>query len=195
MPFSAPEGKWLTLNLLSRLDRHFQFQQVLDVGAGAGGYSQLLRDRLSPKIWTALEIWEPYLERFKLAELYNRLIVADVRNWAPDQDYDLVLMGDVLEHMQKAEAQECVIKLLQHTQLLLISIPIIEMPQDEVDGNPYEKHVKEDWSHDEVLASFSNISLAFIGESLGVYLLSSNQGVHEVVQFLIADLPSEFFRI
>lgn len=194
MPHSSPDGKFLTLHLLSRLDQHFQLQQLLDVGAGAGGYSLLLRDRLSPKVWTALEIWEPYLERFMLHELYDRVLLGDVRSWEPDREYDLVLMGDVLEHMEKSEAQACVLKLLHHTQLLLISIPIVPMPQEETEGNPFERHVKDDWSHEEVCASFSNISLAYVGEELGVYLLSSNQGVHEVVQFLVADLPSEFFR-
>ena len=188
MPFSSREGKDLSIRLLQRLNPYFKFRQILDVGPGAGNYSRLLRPVLPEAAWTGLEIWEPYVERFCLADYYDRIVLADVRNWDPDCDYDLVLMGDVLEHMQKSEAQECVQRFLDHTQLLLISIPIVPMPQEAFDGNPYEVHVKVDWSDEEVLKSFPNISMAFAGEEIGVYLLSSNQGVHEVVQLLIADL-------
>lgn len=192
MPFSDPEGKHLTYALLKRLHASLAFGEILDVGAGAAFYSRLLRKRLPGSRWTGLEVWEPYRERFSLDQHYDRVLIADIRDWQPDRNYDLVLLGDILEHMRKDEAQAVVLKLLHHCQLLLISIPIVPMPQEASEGNPYERHVKDDWSHEEVLSSFSNISFAFVGERLGVYLLSSNQGVNEVVQLLIADLPSDF---
>lgn len=190
MPFSAREDKPLISILLTRLNRQFGFGRILDVGAGSGTYSRLLRAQL-PAEWTALEIWEPYRERFELDTHYDRVLIADARSWAIDQDYDLVLCGDVLEHMTQAEANELVVRLLDHTQLLLISIPIVPMPQQESEGNPFEKHVKDDWTHRDVLASFPNISMAVVGEKIGIYLLSSNQGVHEVVQLLLTDLAVE----
>ncbi|HEY9840951.1 MAG TPA: class I SAM-dependent methyltransferase, partial [Candidatus Obscuribacterales bacterium] len=191
MPYSSRDGKELTAQLLLRLDGHFHFRRILDVGAGSGTYSLLLRSRLPQAEWTALEIWEPWRERFELDQRYNRVIMADARSWEIDGDYDLVLMGDILEHMQKAEAQDLVLRLLHHCQLLLIAIPIVPMAQEAWEGNPYEAHIKDDWSDAEVRASFPNISLAFIGAEVGVYLLSSDQGVHEVVQLLIANLASD----
>lgn len=191
MPYSTPEGKPFTAAMLLKLDQHFHFKRILDVGAGSGTYSRLLRPALPTAEWTALEIWEPYRDRFALNSHYDRVLLADVRNWPVDQDYDLMLLGDILEHMQASEARDCVRSLLHHTQLLLISIPIVPMPQEAWENNPYEQHVKDDWSHEEVLASFPNISLAVIGEEVGVYLLSSHQGVHEVVQLLLTDLAME----
>lgn len=193
MPYSTPEGKLFTAAILRKLDQHFRFAQILDVGAGSGTYSRLLRQHLPQGHWTALEIWEPYRERFELDQHYDRVLIADVRTWSADQEYDLILVGDVLEHMQPAEACACILHLLDHTQLLLISIPIVPMPQEAWENNPYERHVKDDWTHEQVLSSFPNISLAVIGEEVGVYLLSSHQGVHEVVQLLLTDLAMEGF--
>jgi hypothetical protein len=38
-----------------------------------------------------------------------------------------------------------------------------------LDGNPYEEHVKDDWSHNEVLSSFTNIIDDWQGEVVGAY--------------------------
>lgn len=188
MPVSSHEGKEWILALLKRLNGYFDFRQVLDIGAGAGGYCRYLAPYFPEMYWTALEIWQPYLELFKLESYYQRIIVADAREWSPDQAYDLVILGDVLEHMLAQEALDLVVKLLDYTQLALISIPIIHMPQEAAYGNPYERHVKDDWSHTEVLRRFPNVSLSLEGEEIGVYLLSANQGVHEVVQLMTAGL-------
>lgn len=192
MPYSAREDKPLIAAVLLKLNQQFGFRRILDVGAGSGTYSRLLRAAL-PAEWTALEIWEPYRARFDLDAHYDRVHIADLRDWEIDQDYDLVICGDVLEHMTREEAQAAVMRLLNRTQLLLISLPIVPMPQEAWEGNPYERHVKDDWSHTEAQASFPNISLAVVGDNLGIYLLSSNQGIHEVVQLLLTDLAVEDF--
>ncbi len=188
MPVSSHEGKAFILRLLDALNGYFNFRQVLDVGAGAGGYCRFLGPAFPDSEWTALEIWQPYLELFELETHYQRVLITDARSWVPDRNFDLVIMGDVLEHMQPQEALDLVIKLLDYTQLALISIPIVHMPQGTTYGNPYERHVKDDWSHKEVLGYFPNISMSFAGEEIGVYLLSANQGVHEVVQLMTAGL-------
>lgn len=190
MPFSGRDGKNWTGKVLLQLNQHFQFKEILDIGVGAGVYSRLLRPYLPGTRWTGVEIWEPYVERFQLKEHYDQLVIEDVRVWPLPQAYDLAFLGDVLEHMAPREAISLVVRLLHQIQLLVISIPIVYTPQDEYEGNPYEAHVKDDWSHEEVLASFPNISACYRGKELGVYLLSSNQGVHEVVQLLIAGLES-----
>src|SRR4051812_36168238 len=100
MPYSSPEGKHFTARVLIRLHQHFKFRQILDVGAGSGTYSRMLRSALGQAEWTALEVWEPYRARFELDRHYDRVLLADLRHWTVDQDYDLVLLGDILEHMQ-----------------------------------------------------------------------------------------------
>ncbi len=89
-------------------------RRVLDVGPGHGKASVLLREYLSdpPDTIDAVEAWLPYVGRFGLGDLYDRVFVGDVTAplWSLEnspvtaQDalarYDLVLMGDVIEHIE-----------------------------------------------------------------------------------------------
>jgi hypothetical protein len=68
-----------------------------------------------------------------------------------------VIAGDVLEHMTKEEALTVISNLLPRCKYFIISIPIIKWPQDAVNGNPFEIHVKDDWSDKEALESFPSI--------------------------------------
>lgn len=148
---------------------------ILDIGCGQGTYKNLFLDNelISSCTWVAVEVWEPYIKKFNLTEKYNQIINQDARtlDWNNMQNWDLIFMGDVLEHMTKEEAQLLVNQALEHTKWILISIPIVYLPQGADHGNQYEIHVKPDWSNDEVLSSFSNIVEYHLEGIIGVYLL------------------------
>jgi hypothetical protein len=78
--------------------------------------------------------------------------------------------------MTKEEAIKLVENVLTNCQTLIISIPIVHMPQDEVNGNPFEVHVKDDWSHDEVMSTWAPYIKSVYRKSskskLAVYWLS-----------------------
>ena len=84
---------------------------------------------------------------------------------------DLVIFGDILEHMEKEQSQELVAKALKKSKLVIISIPVKHSPQGAWGGNPFEIHVKDNWTHEEVLESFPNITESVAGKKIGVYLL------------------------
>jgi 2-polyprenyl-3-methyl-5-hydroxy-6-metoxy-1,4-benzoquinol methylase len=154
MPASNPETKpWIAEHILK-----IQPTTVLDVGAGKGLYLNLVRDILGKenvKV-TGVEIWEDYIKFFMLKMRYDKLIQADVREM-DDFNYDLVILGDVLEHMSKEEAINLWNKCSKQSKYAIISIPIIDHPQEAINDNPYEIHVKEDWTTQEVLDSFPGI--------------------------------------
>jgi predicted SAM-dependent methyltransferase len=87
---------------------------------------------------------------------------------------DLVIMGDVLEHIAKEEAVDLLNKVSKITRYAIISIPIIHYPQNEYEGNPYEVHVKDDWTHEEVLDTFFGFEKTYKGGKIGCYLLKFN---------------------
>ena len=78
--------------------------------------------------------------------------------------------------MTKDEAIQLVETALDHCDTMIISIPIIHMPQDAVNGNPFEIHVKDDWSHDEVMSTWQPYIKSFYKKSsktkIAVYWLS-----------------------
>lgn len=164
-------------------DNESSIKNVLDIGVGSGTYVKLIKEEFNlckDSVWTGVEAWEPYIEKFNLKDLYDVIINKDVRtiNWDELENFDVSIAGDVLEHMTKDEAIMLVEHLLKKSKTLIISIPIVYMPQDDVDGNPFEIHVKPDWSHDEVLATWKNKIKKFYRKSpkskIAVYWLSND---------------------
>ena len=171
MAKSSAAGKGWSYEVLRVLHAHRPLHRVLDVGAGLGIYSQF---RQPGQHWTAIEIWGPFVETYDLAKKYDTVVIGDMRylDWQHFAPLDLVICGDVLEHMTKEEAQELVRRGLEHSRLVLISIPIEHAEQEAILGNPYEAHVKPDWTHAECVASFPDICLGYQEAGIGVYVLS-----------------------
>lgn len=70
MPFSSSSGKSYIENLVRHLPDSVKDKPVLDVGAGCGTYSMLFRGQLKGP-WTAVEIFEPYIEQYDLKSKYG----------------------------------------------------------------------------------------------------------------------------
>ncbi|GAA4707211.1 hypothetical protein [Brevibacillus fulvus] len=170
MPFSSTQGKAWIERLVTRLIHHCKENSILDVGAGAGTYSELLRSKLPGTHFTAIEIWQPYHEMYKLQQKYDLVLSEDVRTFEPAKRYGITFCGDVLEHMTKEEALQVYEKLLTASEFVVISIPIVHYPQEAYLGNPYEIHVKDDWTHEEVMATFPHLGLTHREGIMGVYV-------------------------
>lgn len=170
MPYSSNNGKWFTTKFINKLKK-YNIKNILDVGPGSGTYSNLYKNIIGEH-WTAVEIWEPYIEKFNLKSKYHEVINENILNILDYSKYNLIFLGDILEHMEKDKAQELVKNILHDNNFIIISIPIVYYPQDEYDGNPYEKHIKDDWTHKEVLESFDNIKSYYIHDDIGVYIIS-----------------------
>lgn len=153
MPTSDPANKLWTIRKIKKLNP----STVLDVGAGMGDYLELIKTYVGDKVKVdAIEVWQPYVEKYKLKERYDNLFVLDAREFN-NFKYDLVICGDVLEHMSEKDAVDLWNKISKSAKNAIISIPIIHHPQDEYDNNPYEVHVEEDWDVEKVLSKFQGI--------------------------------------
>src|SRR6188768_2138336 len=121
MPYSDAEGKDAALAWYEEI----QPSTVIDIGAGSGTYVQAVRAGSPWKgWWTAVEAWEPYLDRFGLRCLYDVVVVADARRLvAPFYRSDLVIAGDVLEHMPRADAVRLLNKIRAHAAHVIVSVP------------------------------------------------------------------------
>jgi tetratricopeptide (TPR) repeat protein len=162
----------------------FGTHKILDIGVGSGTYSDRYSKTYLPRSkfeWTGVEIWEPYVEKFGLAAKYDHLEITDASIFLSQQltagvNYDICFMGDVVEHVSKDEAVKMVEMAVQTCNAVILSIPIIHYPQEEYEGNPYEKHVKDDWSHQEVMETFGELVAEYGVESeIGVYVLSKKK--------------------
>lgn len=153
MGFSDPTNKPWTQQKIVELNP----KTILDVGAGQGVYLDLIRDVLGDDpIISAVEVWKPYIKKFNLENRYNNVYQIDVRELT-NFDYDLVILGDILEHMKEEDAIDLWQKISKQAKYAIISIPIIHYHQGPINNNPYEVHIEEDWNTEKVLQKFHSI--------------------------------------
>ena len=167
MPMSSSEGKdWIRSHVAALAER--APVSVLDIGPGVGTYAKLLAGLPIARM-TGVEAWEPYVATYRLREYYDEIIIGDARV-VDLPEADVVILGDIVEHMTRDEARELWRRCASAgRQAVFLSIPIVHYPQDEIEGNPYEIHVEEDWSHERVLDSFEGIGAWWSGTEVGVY--------------------------
>lgn len=167
MPFSDEANKPWTME---QIRERIRPRTVLDVGAGAGRYAALVREAVGATVFIeAAEVWEPYIFQYQLLHKYNAVSLGDIRDRINFQ-YDLVILGDVLEHMTEDDAVEVWDRISRQAGHAIISIPIIHYHQDEMFGNPFEKHVVEDWTTERVLDTFPGIVIHKEFDVTGVFI-------------------------
>lgn len=178
MPTSSKAGKSWTVNWVKTNKE--KIKRVLDLGCGEGTYANYIKKKnnlLLNSIWVGIEIHSPYIEKYKLNEKYDKIINYDIRQLNFDElgEFDLCFLGDVLEHMTKEESIAVVKNVLDYCKRIIISIPVVYFPGAPHEDNPYEAHIKDDWSDLEVKESFPCILDSYREKAIGVYLLGKRE--------------------
>jgi 2-polyprenyl-3-methyl-5-hydroxy-6-metoxy-1,4-benzoquinol methylase len=123
---------------------------VLDLGIGMGMYGAAVRQWLDlgyegsgyKTLIHGVEGFEKY--RNPCWQLYDEVTIDDVIDYIPTQAYDAILLNDVIEHFELPDALKVVERMKQHlTQggKFIVVTPAIDMPQGEVYGNMFERHL------------------------------------------------------
>ena len=164
-----PMSTWNNTEKAAEFIRRVKPETVLDIGVGFGKWGFLIRgsseticQRMTPEEWKIdlegiegetryVDAWSPMLHF-----LYNRIYVMDVRNFEFRKQYDMVIAGDVLEHLELDESIELIEDILDNTQLFIFAIPIGESWLHTNDGYaknyPLEKH-RCVWNHEDLFPS------------------------------------------
>jgi S-adenosylmethionine:diacylglycerol 3-amino-3-carboxypropyl transferase len=171
MPFSDQSNQPWLIEELQKLD----LTSMLDVGPGAGTYGHMFFAHFPLSTRTAVEVWKTYIYNYDLFNVYQTIHLSDVRRHN-DFNYDIVIFGDILEHMTKEDALKVWDKVSKQAKYAVISIPIVHYPQDAYEGNPYEIHVKDDWTHEEVLDTFTEIVKHKTSQIVGTYIADFQTG-------------------
>jgi SAM-dependent methyltransferase len=165
MAFSADEGKGLFKDWLTHLAKPLGFKRFLDVGCGAGVYGDIIREVFQRDVEIdAVEPFIVYVIRHGLTKKYDNIIVDDIRDAYPMiEKYDLIIAGDVLEHLTKAQAVEVVNGLLPKCRFFWGAMPVemgrpwsygYKQGSEEYVENPLNQHL-HDWSGEEIQKEFS----------------------------------------
>lgn len=108
--------------------------KILDVGAGRGTYHDLLGNDFN---WSAVEVWHPTAQY--LLSKYNKVYEGSIVDFYYLEDYDLVIFGDVIEHLEVEDAQKVIKHAKEHSKAILIALPY-DNEQGPINGNQAEIH-------------------------------------------------------
>ena len=138
---------------------------VLDIGCGGATYYYLLREHydIIDGIEGSLEV----IEGANLNSLYRKVIHDDACNVKYDY-YDIIIMGDCLEHIDYDKAYKLVETLCENCKELIIVIPY-NLPMEGVEGKPYSAHKQDDLGPDNMSERYPMLELLWGNEYIGVY--------------------------
>jgi len=141
-----------------------QPNSILDVGCGWGKWGVLFRDVVDvvkgnylPKDYKvkidAVEVFDKYEN--SLYSVYSKVVFGEIGQLLKDKkigQYDMIYMGDVIEHFSRESAKLIVQDLLPLvTKLLVLAVPLGVWEQDVIGGNRYERHLSS-WELGELAA-------------------------------------------
>ncbi|MDO4629113.1 MAG: class I SAM-dependent methyltransferase [Planctomycetia bacterium] len=156
---SVPFLDTATIELL----RNLYPARVVDIGAGAGKYGRICRELFGDAIHlTAVDGCPITCEHLKTEGRYNvveNLLIdqwiqktltekqetlgkkrGKLKNQRPCKKYDLIICGDVLEHLTRKQCFRTINNFLRLAETVLVVVPLRNVIQEEQDENPLELH-------------------------------------------------------
>lgn len=112
----------LTLDVI----RNISPATVLDIGAGQGKYADLVRQVKPTAHIRATEISSKYVEEYNLTSKYDDVRVKDAYDLINDhknETYDLVIIGDCIEHLPKSRGLDLLNFLTYRSGYILVVAP------------------------------------------------------------------------
>ena len=137
----------------------------LDVGACDGKWGKLLNDYL---IMDAIEIYKDNIGKHKLNNIYRKVYLGDIREFTFNH-YDLIIFGDVLEHMSVEDAQKVLAYAWDRCRDLIVAVPYQWVNRSHY-GNPWEVHIQDDLTPENVLERYPRLKPLFVYERYGYYV-------------------------
>lgn len=143
-----PISNWDQIPAIMNEVYRLQPKTVLDLGIGFGKYGPLLREVLDGMLGRCRpEQWQARIEGSEAHHAYDNpcwecysMVYAEDFTQDPPDGYDLVLMIDSLEHLEPEQGRKFLEDLVANNRHVIISVPVVPMPQGAVYGNEFETH-------------------------------------------------------
>lgn len=143
--------------------------EFLDVGACNGKWSMLIG---GDYVMDAVEVWFDNIVKYALPSKYRMVVCSDIKNFKYVH-YDLVIFGDVLEHMTIEDAQAVVNYAREHCDNMLIAVPFL-YEQGAKNGNPYEIHLQPDLTPEIFDERYPGFKPIFISDDYAYYVMDKH---------------------
>lgn len=165
------------LYILNRLEHLFPNRdaRILDVGVGAGKYGILLKEYSS--VIDGIEAFEKTLKlNTYLPQYYNEIFVMNVLDFDNFKNYDVVIFGDVLEHIKTEDAQRLLSRIYNEVSEIIILVPFL-YEQDALNDNPYEIHQQPDLTHEIFLDRYKGFECWGLNKQQGIYMKKTSSNI------------------
>ena len=140
---------------------------ILDVGCGRGTYQELLGDEYGNI--DGVEVFLPYIEKYGLRTKYRRLWEVDVRGFDFHQGWDLIVFGDVLEHLGVKDAQSVLARAIVKCTEVVVAVPFM-YKQGACDNNVHEIHLQDDLTPEIMAARYPCLKTLLADAGYGYYV-------------------------
>ena len=150
MPYSS----FIFDKSIEEIIRLLKPQTLLDLGAGAGKYGELVK-KISPSTkLTSVEIEKDYIKKFRLLSIYDEvwnISVTDLINPKYyDSNFDVIMIGDIIEHLKKSDGIDLLNFLIYRCRWIILEFPHHYL-QNSVDGYHSEAHISV-WTKDDFVS-------------------------------------------
>ena len=139
---------------------------VLDVGAGCGTYYEYLGNYFENM--EAVEVFEPNIKNFNLEDKYKKVYNINITDFKYDY-YDIIIFGDILEHLDTTEAQQVLNYALDRCKEVIVAVPYL-YPQGIEEDNIYEIHKQDDLTNEIMLERYPRLKLLYGDWAYGYYV-------------------------
>ncbi len=146
-------SNWQNISYVIELIRAINPTKILDFGIGFGRWGILCREFL--EVWDegnytgkwsrqidGIEVFPGYIKPYH-SHFYDNIFITEGYEWLKkcNDNYNLIICGDVIEHFEKNLAIEIIDLSLKMSDYVLINLPIGDnWEQLESNGNKYEEH-------------------------------------------------------
>ena len=182
---------------------------VLDVGLGFGKWGFLLREYLEVWSWDK-NLYDAYENKFKWSlsidgveicgkyvkdlqrNIYDKIFIEDVF-MAVDKvaNYDLFILGDVIEHFEKEKGKILLDKCFDKAnKAVLVMTPATFFPQEGMYGNFAEKH-KSLWTEDD-FKKYGKVYLSYTRGGLIIILSKTDKNFKFENRYKLIGLLNKF---
>lgn len=151
---------------------------IIDIGAGQGAYRKLFPEYCMDGI----EICDLYIKDFKLRELYREVFCCDAVDFSYSRkNYELAILGDVLEHMTVQNAKDLLLKLKNEEISMVFQIPYMAVKGINSGWgsreNVYEYHIQDDLTHEIFMERYKEFDLKLLRKNqwCGIYYIFYNK--------------------
>ena len=145
---------------------------ILDVGAGSGTYYNLFHDFYNNM--DAVEVFKPNIENYELEKKYREVYNANIKDFKYC-DYDIIIFGDIIEHLTVKESQKVLKYAYNHCQEMIVAVPYMCV-QGEYGGNIYEIHKQDDLTKENMLERYPMLKLLYADDIYGYYVKDVEYG-------------------